>query len=91
MLQRHIIYTAEVQGRVHAAACENELDIANPFGSLTFDNQDGWGGQALHIRVNDADVFPPVVQLDIPNHQIPRNTLEDENMTVGEEKKHEAI
>lgn len=48
----------------------------NHFDTLTFDNQDGRGGQALDIGVNNADVFPSVVQLDVTNHQIPRYSLE---------------
>lgn len=44
--------------------------------ALTFDNQDGRSGQALHISVNDADIFPSMVQLDVTNHQISWYTLE---------------
>lgn len=44
--------------------------------SLTFHNKDSWGGQALYISVNNADIFPSMVQLDVANHQIPWYTLE---------------
>lgn len=50
--------------------------LLKSIGSLTFDNQDGRGGQALHISVNNADIFPSMVQLDVANHQIPWYTLE---------------
>lgn len=53
--------------------------------SLTFDNQDGRGGQALHVGVNKAHVFPAVVQLDVANHQISRNALEGK-AGVGQNK-----
>ncbi len=56
--------------------CQLEnMEQATRHSSLTFNNQDGRGGQAVHISVNNADIFPSMVQLDVPNHQIPRYTL----------------
>lgn len=45
-------------------------------GSRTFDHQDGRGGQALYVSVNKAHVFSSMAQLDVTNHQIPRNALQ---------------
>lgn len=47
--------------------------------SLTFDDQNGRGGQAFHISVNNTDIFPTVVQLDVTNHQIPWYALKERN------------
>lgn len=44
---------------------------------VTFDNQDGRGGQVLHISVNQTDVLATVVQLNVTNHQIPWYSLEE--------------
>lgn len=62
---------------IHSQRCNTNLKASSWTASLTFDNQYGRGGQALHISVNNTDVLPSMVQLDVANHQIPWYTLED--------------
>lgn len=51
--------------------------LSNWIDSLTFDNQDGRGGQALHVCVNNTHVLPSMVQLDVANHQVARYALQE--------------
>lgn len=61
-----------------------------PGALLTFHHQHRHRRQTLHVRVHHADVLAGVVELDVPDHEIPRRSLtqeeeEEDGKEEGEE------